>query len=51
MTDIISKELDLPVNYFFCETEDNATLACLIDKLDDDTKPKLIQLSESGTKF
>ena len=47
----LAKELDVPVNYFFCESKENATLARLIDKLDDDTKHKLIQLLESGTKF
>jgi len=47
----LAKELDVPVSYFFCETEENATLARLIDKLDDDTKRKLIQLLESGTEF
>ena len=39
----LAKTLDVPVNYFFCETEQSATLAFLIDKLDDETKNKLIQ--------
>jgi transcriptional regulator with XRE-family HTH domain len=47
----LAKELDVPVNYFFCETEENATLARLIDKLDEDTKRKLIQLLENKTEF
>ena len=40
----LAKELAVPVNYFFCETEESATLACLIDELDDDAKRKLIEL-------
>ena len=39
----MAKELDVPVNYFFCESEESATLACLIDKLDDVAKQKLIE--------
>jgi len=37
-------ELNVPINYFFCESEESATLACLIDKLDDEAKVKLIEL-------
>jgi transcriptional regulator with XRE-family HTH domain len=40
-------ELNVPINYFFCESEESATLACLIDKLDSDGKRKLIQLLQS----
>lgn len=40
----MAKELDVPVNYFFCESEQSATLACLIDKLDTEAKIKLIEL-------
>lgn len=40
----MAKELGVPVNYFFCESEQSATLACLIDKLDDVAKGKLIEL-------
>ena len=48
----MAKELDVPVNYFFCESEKSATLACLIDKLDDKDKLKLIQrLKENETKI
>lgn len=43
----LAEELDVPVNYFFCETEESATLARLIDKLDDEGKRKLIQMLES----
>lgn len=37
-------ELNVPINYFFCESEQSATLACLIDKLDDVAKDRLIDL-------
>lgn len=40
----IAEELNVPVNYFFCDSEKSATLACLIDKLDDEMKDKLITL-------
>ncbi|WP_286891575.1 helix-turn-helix transcriptional regulator [Pseudoalteromonas sp. ESRF-bin5] len=40
-------ELNVPVNYFFCESEESATLACLIEKLDEEGKRKLIQLLQS----
>nr|WP_227006933.1 MULTISPECIES: helix-turn-helix transcriptional regulator [Pseudoalteromonas] len=43
----LATELNVPVNYFFCESEESATLACLIEKLDDEGKRKLIQLLES----
>ena len=46
----MAKELNVPTNYFFCESEESATLACLIDKLDDEWKHKLIQLLKSGEK-
>ncbi len=42
----LAKELGVPVNYLFCESENSATLACLIDKLDDEAKAKLIKLLE-----
>ena len=41
-------ELNVPVNYFFCETEDSATLACLIDKLNDEEKRRLIASLEGN---
>nr|WP_310736092.1 helix-turn-helix transcriptional regulator [Pseudoalteromonas sp. SR41-1] len=43
----LASELNVPVNYFFCESEESATLACLIEKLDDEGKRKLIKLLES----
>lgn len=42
----LASELNVPVNYFFCESEESATLACLIEKLDDKGKRKLIELLE-----
>lgn len=39
----IAKELNVPVNYFFCESEQSAELACLIDNLDEKEKSKLIE--------
>lgn len=46
----IADELNVPVNYFFCDSEKSATLACLIDKLDDEAKSKLIKLLKSSSK-
>lgn len=46
----MAKELNVPVNYFFCESEQSATLACLIDKLDDEAKSKLIKLLEEASE-
>lgn len=43
----LAAELNVPINYFFCESKESATLACLIDKLDSDGKRKLIQLLQS----
>ena len=43
----MATELNVPVNYFFCESEESATLACLIDKLDENGKRKLIQLLQA----
>jgi transcriptional regulator with XRE-family HTH domain len=43
----LATELDVPVNYFFCESEESAVLARLIDKLDDEGKLKLIQMLQS----
>ncbi|RUM50060.1 MAG: XRE family transcriptional regulator [Marinomonas sp.] len=38
----IAAELNVPLNYFFCEDELSAELACLIAKLDDESKKALI---------
>lgn len=47
----MADELNVPINYFFCESKESATLACLIDKLDDKAKRRLIQLLEGDTKI
>ena len=39
----MAQALDVPVNYFFCEDEVSAELACLIDKLPEAEKKKLLQ--------
>ena len=38
----MADELGVPLNYFFCETEASAELACLIAKLSEDEKKALI---------
>lgn len=40
----LATELNVPINYFFCESQESATLACLIDNLDNEAKRKLIAL-------
>lgn len=40
----MAKELNVPVNYFFCESEESATLACMIDGLDESAKCELIEV-------
>ncbi|MFM2478413.1 helix-turn-helix domain-containing protein [Celerinatantimonas sp. MCCC 1A17872] len=40
----MAEELDVPLNYFFCQDEVTAELACLIDKLSDEEKEKLLTL-------
>ena len=39
----MADELDVPLNYFFCESELTAQLACLIEKLTEDEKVKLME--------
>jgi transcriptional regulator with XRE-family HTH domain len=39
----MADELDVPLNYFFCESETAAKLACLIGKLDHEKQLKLIE--------
>jgi len=39
----MADELNVPLNYFFCENETTAELACLIDKLSEDEKLALIK--------
>lgn len=38
----IAKELNVPLNYFFCEDDLSAELACLISRLDENEKKALI---------
>ncbi|WP_281544938.1 helix-turn-helix transcriptional regulator [Grimontia sp. SpTr1] len=38
----MADELGVPLNYFFCESELTAELACLVDKLSDEDKAALI---------
>ena len=38
----IAKELNVPLNYFFCEDDLSAELACLISRLDEYEKKALI---------
>ncbi|MFP8966474.1 helix-turn-helix domain-containing protein [Pokkaliibacter sp. CJK22405] len=40
----LAVELGVPLNYFLCEDELSAELACLISKLDDEAKIDLIKL-------
>ncbi|WP_413284050.1 helix-turn-helix domain-containing protein [Vibrio sp. MA40-2] len=44
----LASELDVPLSYFFCEDDESAELACLISKLDLETKKKLIKLLVSS---
>ena len=39
----MADELGVPLNYFFCESESSAELACLIAKLDESEKLTLIK--------
>jgi len=38
----MADELNVPLNYFFCENDSAAELACLIDRLSEDEKVLLI---------
>nr|WP_075518728.1 helix-turn-helix transcriptional regulator [Moritella viscosa]SHN97598.1 Transcriptional regulator, XRE family [Moritella viscosa] len=39
----MAEELCVPLNYFFCESDSAAELACLIDKLSEENKILLIK--------
>jgi transcriptional regulator with XRE-family HTH domain len=39
----MAEELNVPLNYFFCESDLSAELACLIDKLSDEEKQGLLE--------
>ncbi|GAA5645504.1 helix-turn-helix domain-containing protein [Vibrio proteolyticus] len=40
---LIADELGVPLNYFFCEEESSAKLACLIAKLSEEERQELIR--------
>ncbi len=39
---LIADELGVPLNYFFCEDESSAELACIISKMTESERKKLI---------
>ena len=43
----MADELGVPLNYFFCKDEVTAELVCLIDKLSDEDKEKLVSKLEN----
>jgi transcriptional regulator with XRE-family HTH domain len=45
---LIAYELDVPLNYFFCEEESSAKLACLIAKLSEEQRQELINTLSSS---
>ncbi len=45
---LIADELGVPLNYFFCEDESSAELACIISQMTESERKKLIlALSQS----
>lgn len=40
---LLAKELGVPLNYFFCEDDESAELACLIAKLSIEERKNLIK--------
>ncbi|MZI94728.1 helix-turn-helix domain-containing protein [Vibrio sp. CAIM 722] len=42
----MAEELGVPLNYFFCQDDVTAELACLIDKLSEEEKENLLALLE-----
>jgi transcriptional regulator with XRE-family HTH domain len=45
---LIAEELGVPLNYFFCEDESSAELACIISQMTESERKKLIaSLSQS----
>ncbi len=38
----MAEELDVPLNYFFCDSELSAELACAIDRMSDEEKKALL---------
>ncbi|USD61433.1 helix-turn-helix transcriptional regulator [Vibrio sp. SCSIO 43140] len=47
---LIADELGVPLNYFFCEEESSAKLACLIAKLSEEERQELIN-KLSGSEY
>ncbi len=48
---LIADELGVPLNYFFCEDENSAELACLISQMTESEKKRLIEsLTDTGTR-
>lgn len=47
----IADELNVPLNYFFCEDETTAELAIEISKLDTDKKLELIKKLKGSSKL
>ncbi|MDR9827938.1 helix-turn-helix transcriptional regulator [Vibrio sp. FNV 38] len=43
----MAEALDVPLNYFFCESELSAELACAIEKMSDEEKKTLLTKLES----
>jgi transcriptional regulator with XRE-family HTH domain len=43
----MANELDVPLAYFFCESDLSAELSCLIDKLSEEDKAKLLERLKS----
>ncbi|CAE6899333.1 Helix-turn-helix [Vibrio sp. B1ASS3] len=40
---LIADELGVPLNYFFCEDESSAELACIVSQMTESEKKKLIE--------
>ncbi|MEH0691035.1 helix-turn-helix domain-containing protein [Vibrio wakamikoensis] len=47
---LIADELGVPLNYFFCEEESSAKLACLIARLSEEERQELIN-KLSGSEY
>lgn len=43
----MADELGVPLNFFFCESDESAKLACLIDKMTEEEKKALIEMLSS----
>jgi len=43
----IADELDVPLSYFFCDSDNSAKLTCLIERLSEEDKKELIMKIES----